>query len=125
MKCQFIFSEKQKVQSKLYLTADPRSQLQIPSQPNNWKLVMKSFLWVILPLPLIQEWQLLVTSENMCTSSSLPLRELSLPRKSVNRFKDWFLHYLNSVDWAIKQPRKTIILKVNLQQNQQFLHKLT
>ena len=40
---------------------------------------------VILPLLLIQEGQLSITSKSMCTSNGKPLRGLSLPRKKV----DW------------------------------------
>ena len=36
---------------------------------------------VISPLPLIQEGQLSVIGESICTRIDLPLRELSLPRK--------------------------------------------
>ena len=39
---------------------------------------------VILSLPLIQEGQLSVSGERMCTSTGLPLRGLSLPRKKCN-----------------------------------------
>ena len=45
---------------------------------------------VILPILLIQEGQLSVTGANMCTTTGCPLRELSLPRKSVIRLTGQF-----------------------------------
>ena len=44
----------------------------------------KIFATVILSLPLIQG-QLSVSGEGMCTCTGRPVRELSLPRKSVIR----------------------------------------
>ena len=46
---------------------------------------MKYFSTVILSLPLIQEGQLSVSGERMCTNTGYPLRGLSLHRKSVVR----------------------------------------
>ena len=53
------------------------------------------FSTVILSLSLIQEGQLSVSGERMCTSTGSPLRELSLPR-----------HDLNSVDWLLNKIKK-------------------
>ena len=51
------------------------------------RLIMNYFVcyMVILSLPLIQDGQLSVYGEMMCASTGRPLRELSLPRKSVIR----------------------------------------
>ena len=43
------------------------------------------FSTVILSLPLIQEGQLSVSGERMCTSTDHPLRGLSLPRKKYGK----------------------------------------
>ena len=45
------------------------------------------FSTVILSLPLIQEGQLSVSGERMCTSTGHPLRGLSLPRKKYGTGK--------------------------------------
>ena len=44
---------------------------------------------IILHLSLIQEEHLSVTGKVCAQSAGLPLRRLSLPRKSVNRLTDW------------------------------------
>ena len=44
---------------------------------------------VVLPLPLIQEGQLSVIWECMCTHTGRRLRRQSLTRKSVSRLTDW------------------------------------
>ena len=43
---------------------------------------------VILSLPLIQDGQLSVSGERMCTNSGKPVRGISLLRKSVVRYTD-------------------------------------
>ena len=56
---------------------------------------------VILLLSQIQERQLSVSGESVCTNSSSPLRRLNLTRKSVSRLTDG-LNMTISLDWAVK-----------------------
>ena len=57
---------------------------------------------VILHLLLIQEGQLSVTDESMCTSTGYLLRGQSLSKGSVSRLTD-----LYSFDWDIKLQTQT------------------
>ena len=50
-----------------HMMAHPGSQVCIPSQPHNFCGDHEIISTVIFLLPLIQEWQLSVTSESMCT----------------------------------------------------------
>ena len=72
---------------------------------------------VILPLPLIQEGLLSVTSESMCTKYWLTVYE-SLPRKSLVRLTD-HLNMTKAVDWEVKaqtKPNKiSQLIRINIQ----------
>ena len=51
---------------------------------------------------MIQDVQLSITGENMCTSTGYLFRGLSLPRKKCEQVKSLAQLSLNNVDWVLK-----------------------
>ena len=85
-----------------HLTADQEVGGLTPRQVGNilsWRFDHEIFSTVILCLPLIQEGQLSVSGERMCTILVNPLEEQACP------VKVW-LGKLTALDWAIKPQHK-------------------
>ena len=78
-----VYELASEAQSDEHQTGDQEVAGLIPAGSRN--ILLWKFSMVILSLQLIQDGQLSVSDERMCTSTGEPLRGQSLPRKSVVR----------------------------------------
>ena len=74
------------------------SRVRAPALPHNVEIDHEIISVAILPLPLIQEVQLSVTGESMCTKLLVNSLGLSLPRNSVSGLPEWPKNNFCSID---------------------------